>query len=70
MQNVAEAIERRTSDLTTPDFREVAIKWAGFTLKNQTDELLHKALALAEALALYQDEFEKCTGIPISRNCL
>lgn len=64
MQRVAEAIKKRTYDLTTPDFREVAIMWSAFVLRNQADSLLHKGLALAEALATYQDEFDKCTGIP------
>lgn len=63
MQELAESIKRRTFELTTPDFREVAIKWTSFILKNQADNLLHRGLVLAEALAMYQDEFDKCTGI-------
>ena len=63
MQQVAESIKKRTRELTTPDFRAVAIRWAGFVLRNHADELLHKGLFLAEALAIYQDEFDKCTGV-------
>lgn len=62
MQRLAESIRTRTIELTTPDFREVAIKWASFVLRNQCDELLHRGLALAEALVMYQDEFDRCTG--------
>lgn len=63
MKNIKKAIQSRCADLTTPDFREVAGQWAVFCLKNYEGQLLHRSLALAEALAMYQDEFDKCTGV-------
>ena len=51
-----EAIE--TAEKTEETLREAAIKWAGHSLKTYNNELLHRAMAISEALAQFVNEYE------------